>query len=597
MDTIFGNILFQIDGLSILFALPVIIVSFSAFLFSRFYFPEKKDKKEWNTTVIFFPVLIFSILFLIVVRNTFAFIIGWEIMALSAFFLVLTEHKEGEVRKAANLYIVLTHLCTLFIIASIAIIYKITGSFNYPDIKSIDSSLFESKLLFVFIMAGFGLKAGLIPLHIWLPSTHASAPSHISAVMSGLLIKMGIYGILRFTSFFNTLPASWGTIIFILGVLSAILGVIFAIAQHDIKRLLAYHSIENIGIILMGIGLGYIGLSTNNTKIAVLGFAGSLLHIVNHALFKSLLFLGAGSVIKKTGTRDINKMGGLWSKIPFTFATFLVASAAISGLPPFNGFISELFIYLGMFNSTVYAHKSYATFVLLLGIPGLAIVGGLAAACFIKVNSIVFLGKNRNNDNLASISETAPLKIPLGLLAILCITIGIFPYIMKYPIETAITALIGLNVDLSSYFPFKEISLFNISLYTAFILGFILFKMVYRKKITYLEETWGCGYNFPDNRMQYTATSFSQIIVDIFKFLLRPERTSIVQKQFYPKKTSFHTHVKDLFLDGVYMPLLTWIDNLSKYVRKMQSGNLNLYILYVVAAMCLITIYGIVALW
>jgi len=331
----------------------------------------------------------------------------------------------------------------VFIFLAVAVCYKITGSFGFPETGSIDAGTADGLVLFLLVIAGFGIKAGIIPLHVWLPSAHANAPSNVSAIMSGLMIKMGVYGIIRFLSFFYNVPVYWGVLIFIAGIVSALIGVIYAIAQHDLKKLLAYHSIENIGIILMGIGLGLAGLSMNNTAIAVLGFAGAMLHVFNHATFKSLLFMGAGVIIKYSGTKKMDNMGGLAKRLPFTFYTFLIASISISGLPPFNGFISEFFIYIGMFNILSNFEVDALNFFQLLGIPSLALVGGLAVACFIKVNGTVFMGQNDNEKSLKeqTFHETNLLKFTLGIPAIICILIGVVPYIMKIPLENAIFAI------------------------------------------------------------------------------------------------------------------------------------------------------------
>jgi len=599
INTFFGQASGQLDGLSKFFIIPLSIISVCAFLYSFYYFPESGHKKEWTITSIFLPLMTFSMVMIILAKNLIMLLIFWEIMAVSAFFLLLTEHKHYEVRDAAKLYIILTHFCTFLIFIASILIYKYTGSFDFPKTGSLESNTTISIGIFVFTLIGFGIKAGILPLHIWLPSAHANAPSGVSAVMSGLMIKMGVYGIIRFLSFFNHPPLLWGLIIFALGIASGIIGVVLAIGQHDIKRLLAYHSIENIGIILMGLGLGIAGMATGNEIAMVLGFAGSIFHILNHATFKSLLFLGAGVIINASGTRQMDEMGGLAKKIPYTFGTFLIASASISGLPPFNGFVSELFIYLGMFAIISKSSLLPLNFLQLMGIPALALIGGLAAACFLKVNSAVFMGTNPKLQNTpqSRFQEPFSLKISLGIPAVICLTLGVFPYILKSPLESAVYSISGTYFNLLNYFPFKELSIFVAIFYIFLILGLLIFKLIFKNKIEYVDETWGCGYIKPSHKFRYTATSFAEIISGIFNFILnthfqRKEITGI-----FPEKAYFKSHAPDIFLDKIILPFFKFLDGILSPIRKLQAGNLNLYLLYKLIAIVFLVIYGVILIW
>lgn len=599
IPTFFGNLTGYFDGLSKFFIIPISIVPVCAFIYSIYYFREDNHKKEWTNLSIFFPIMTFSMVGIILAKNLIMLLIFWELMALSAFFLLLTEHTHPEVINAGKIYIILTHICTFFVFIASVLIYKATGTFDFPKAGVLDAGSSLGIAIFAFTIAGFGIKAGILSLHVWLPSAHANAPSNVSAVMSGLMIKMGIYGIIRFTSFFNNMPVWWGVIIFVLGLVSGVVGVILAIGQHDIKRLLAYHSIENIGIILMGLGLGFAGVSTHNTIVMALGFAGAILHIFNHAVFKSLLFLGAGVIINASGTRQIDSMGGLGKKIPFTFGTFLVASASISGLPPFNGFISEFFIYLGMFALLGKSSLLPLNFLQLMGIPGLALIGGLASACFIKVNSSVFMGMNPNLNSLpqSRFGEPFVMKVALGVLALLCAVVGVFPYILKSPLEGAILELSGIMVNLSDFFPFKELSIFVMVFYGIFIVTTIIFNKIYKNKIEYIPDTWGCGYTKPSHKFRYTATSFAEIISSFFNFILKPHIKRDQIRNAFPEKASFSSHVPDIFLDNIMLPFVDMLNKIVTPVRKIQAGNLNLYLLYKLLAIILFIIYGVYLTW
>jgi hydrogenase-4 component B len=599
INTFFCQTTGQLDGLSKFFLIPLAIISVCTFLYSFYYFPESDHKKEWTITSIFLPLMTFSMVMVVLAKNLIMLLIFWEIMAVSAFFLLITEHKDCEVRDAAKLYIILTHFCTFLIFVASILIYKYTGSFDFPGAGSLDSNTSLGIGIFIFTLIGFGIKAGILPLHIWLPSAHANAPSSVSAIMSGLIIKMGVYGIIRFISFFDNPPLIWGLIIFAIGIASGIIGVVLAIGQHDIKRLLAYHSIENIGIIFIGLGLGLAGMSTDNEIAMVLGFAGAIFHILNHATFKSLLFLGAGVIIKASGTRQMDEMGGLAKKIPYTFGTFLIASASISGLPPFNGFVSELFIYLGMFAIISKSNLLPLNFLQLMGIPALALIGGLASACFLKVNSAVFMGTNPNLQNTPpnKFKEPISLKISLGIPALICLSLGFFPYILKSPLENAIYSITGRYFNLLNFFPFKELSIFVAIFYVFLILGLLIFNTIFKNKIEYVDETWGCGYIKPSHKFRYTATSFAQIISGIFNFILNTQFHRKEVTGIFPEKVYFKSHVPDIFLDKTILPFFKFLDGMLSPIRKLQAGNLNLYLLYKLIAIVSLVIYGVILIW
>src|SRR5262249_18455468 len=374
----------------------------------------------------FYGTLTAAMALLVIAQNGILFLFGWEIMALSAYFLVATDDRDRQDCETAWGYLGAAHTATLCLFALFGLLYAASGSFALTPLASASLTPGMKTAIFVLTLVGFGLKAGIMPLHVWLPSSHAMAPSHVSAIMSGVIIKMGIYGLVRITSLVPNPPVEWGGAILGLGVVSGVLGVVFAVAQHDLKRLLAYHSIENIGIILMGVGLALVGRSLGRADWIILGLCGGLLHVWNHAFFKALLFLSAGSVIHAVHTREIDHLGGLARRMPRTALGFLIGAVAICGLPPLNGFVSEFLIYLGLFGTLgledgpTFAGAAFA-------VPALALIGTLAVACFVKVFGAVFLGTARSEHARHAHESGFAMLGPMGVLAGCCVFIGLAP--------------------------------------------------------------------------------------------------------------------------------------------------------------------------
>jgi hydrogenase-4 component B len=430
----------KLDPLSAFFVATILAVSALAALYSAHYLDEAERAPRTAAQYLFFSLLVAAMALVVTAANLVTFLLAWELMSLASFFLVAYAYEAGENRRAGYLYLVFSQVGAMFIFAAFGLIYAHSGSLEFSGAKG----LTETAKILVFVLAfiGFGSKAGVFPLHVWLPHAHPAAPSHISAVMSGVMIKTGIYGILRIYTILEGPGALFGDIVLIAGMVSGILGVVYALGQHDLKRLLAYHSVENIGIILIGLGLGMIGLAEGQPLMAALGFGGGLLHVLNHAIFKSLLFMGAGMVLHQTGTRTIDILGGLLKKMPITGATFLIGSLAISGLPPFNGFVSEFLVYFGGFKGVSLSGTSFA--LSLLGIVSLAIIGGLALACFTKVVGIVFQGEPRSEAARVQEEKGGAMLLSMLILAAACIGIGVFPTGFM---QMAIEASSALGVD------------------------------------------------------------------------------------------------------------------------------------------------------
>ncbi len=423
-----------IDPLSAFFLIPIFVVFLCGSIYANGYWPAASHRSTEPGMTFFYGLLTAAMAMVAVSRNGVLFLIAWEVMALSAYFLLITEHDEPEVRTAGMVYLVATHIGTAALFVLFSLLRLHTSSFLFPGTAGLHIPAAAASLLFVAALVGFGSKAGLMPMHIWLPAAHANAPSHVSAMLSGVMLKMGIYGILRFISFVPDRPLWWGELLTVVGLVSAFMGISLAASQRDIKRLLAYSSIENIGIITTGIGIAMIGQTTGNPRLAWLGMAGALLHVLNHSFFKPLLFMSAGSVIHATGTREIDRMGGLSKHMRWTAFLSLCGVIAISGLPPFNGFVSEFMLYMGFFGEAASSMVYVA-----LGAPVLALVGGVAVISFVKLYGVAFLGNPRSEQAAHSHESPALMLIPMAVLAVACLMAGLVPQAFV-PLVTAAMA-------------------------------------------------------------------------------------------------------------------------------------------------------------
>jgi hydrogenase-4 component B len=525
---------------------------------------------------------------LVIARNAVLFLVGWEIMALSAFFIVTTEDHKQEVRDVGWLYMAATHIATLCLFALFALLRSGVGSFSLIPISAGAMSTTVEAAVFTLALVGFGLKAGIMPLHVWLPGAHAMAPSHVSALMSGVLIKMGIYGLVRVTSLFPNPPLAWGGVLLTLGIASGVLGVVYALGQHDLKRLLAYHSIENIGIIVMGLGLALIGRSLNRDELIVLGLSGALLHVWNHALFKALLFLSAGSVIHATHTREIDHLGGLARRMRWTSGLFLIGAVAICGLPPLNGFISEFLLYLGFFSTVretakpIYGAAAFAA-------PTLALIGALALACFVKAFGTVFLGMPRSKHSEHASESGSAMVAPMLVLAACCLIIGVAPQGLTAVLDSGVRAWapqIGDRLPLLTHLaPLRSIGMIAMSLLVAILVGSFAFGIRLRATAVTAARTWGCGYVRPSPRMQYTSSSFAQMVVGFFSKVLLPITNAPHIHRLFPSATQFHSEVPDAVLDRAIWPMFRLLAGLVTRLRVLQHGSIQLYLLYVFAAL------------
>ncbi len=586
------KVAFGIDSLSAFFLVPIFGLSLLTGLYAWGYV---RDKGHLISSLPFFPLLVATMAVTVAARDGLSFLICWELMSLSSLFLVMAEHEIKEVRHAGWIYLVATHVATAFLIVFFILLSQKAGSLTFDDFTSLSLSPFLAGSLFIMALIGFGAKAGIFPLHVWLPHAHPAAPSYISALMSGILIKMGIYGIFRSLTFLGSPPLWWGSILILLGIVSAVLGVLYALMQHDLKRLLAYHSVENIGIIVIGMGLGLIGMAQNNLVIEGIGLTAALFHVWNHALFKGLLFLGAGNVAHATHTYTLNRLGGLLKKMPVTAVTFLIGSLAICGLPPFNGFMSEWLLYMGLFRGS-YTFSHFPLFLMAAGILGIALAGGLAMACFAKVFGIIFLGEPRSP--ISDIKESpSTLTTPLAILAFLCLGIGLFPQMI---LPTLASVVQNLDSNLSSYSqlseilsPLRTLSLILVPLLSLMILFALFYRWAFRKKTLTKAATWDCGYAFPSPRMQYTASSFAEPLGTLFRTLLKPVIHFRKLEGFFPATGHFEEQVRDLSERAFFTPLFEKGSSLFSWIRKRQRSRVQDYLALIFITLIFLLIWEV----
>ncbi len=578
----------RLDGLSAFFLVLVCVVGAAGAVYAGEYWPDTAHPRSAKTGRVWWSVMLFSLGFVLLASDGLHFLIGWEIFTLSAYFLITSDRQGCEVRAAGWLYLVASHAATLALFAFFTTLAARTGSWELGPMKDHP----ELAPLFWLALFGFGLKAGLFPLHIWLPSAHANAPSHVSAMLSGVTLKMGIYGLMRFSGWLP-LPdgAGWG--VALLGVTSAVLGVAFALGQHDLKRLLAYHSVENIGIILIGLGFALVAVQQGNPLWGRLALAGALLHVWNHGLFKPLLFFGAGSVLHGTGTREMSRLGGLWRVMPWTAGWFALGAVAISGLPPLNGFVSEWLVYLGLFDATL-SHGPSAWAAIPAAIL-LGVTGALALACFTKVCGVVFLGAPRSHA-AANAHECGPaMRGSMLVLGAACVAIGLAPVIF-WP--AVVRAMDVWNPGWSGAAP--PVSLSALSVFHAVLavlalaLAGWLWRRVRRGGLT-RALTWDCGYLLPTARMQYTAGSFAGIINEWFAWILRPERHQQLPENLFPTGALHTEHTPETVLEKIVQPTALLVMRVSTAARSLQHGRVQAYLLYLligVAALSLIVLLG-----
>lgn len=583
-----GHVSLGVDALSAWFLMTIGLLAACLAPYSAAYMRPFEGREPVHRFGALMCVLLASLVLFVAASDTVMLLIGWESMTLSAFLLVIFCDERAEVRRGAWMYLIATHLATaMFLLPLIGLLFSATHTTDFSDIAPTlqnETRPFLTTLFFLGL-AGFGAKIGFFPVHIWLPAAHPVAPTPVSALLSGIVVKMGIYGVLRLLTWLPALPAFCGACLLGVGIVSGVMGVLYALAQHDLKRLLAYHTIENIGIIAIAIAVGMLGKTANQPAVATLGFAGALLHVTNHALFKGLLFLSAGNVLHGTGTLMIERLGGLAKKTPANALFFLTGAIAICGLPPLNGFVSEWVIYAGLLTG-IQQHIGVSGGVPALGVFSLALMGSLALACFAKVFGVVFLGTPRDATIDAHATPLA-MKLSMSGLAIACVFIGLAPGLWVPLTYGATGILMGLEADQVAV-SFRNVldvgSRISVmaALFLCIVVGLALFRHALRvqgRKRLDPEtvppvNTWGCGYARPEARMQYSAASFALPLICAFRGLLWPEYKLVAPEGPFPAKSHAEMHTPDLAEHDLFAPLFRGTARLFSMYRNVTWSGL-----------------------
>jgi len=585
-----GDIAVRIDALSGWFILLINFTLVTGALYGLQYM--KSYRKQSSNITIHCIAYLFTqsmLTIICVVQNALVFLFAWETMALSVAMLILFEHYKPDTIKAGINYIIQSHLCIVFLSLGFIWVASRTNSYDFNAISNFSSTLssFGSMALFLCFFIGFAFKAGFVPFHTWLPYAHPAAPSHISGVMSGVVIKIGIYGILRMILLIKTDYTLLGFIILFISIVSGVYGVMLAILQHNLKKLLAYHSIENIGIIGIGIGLGTIGIGTNNLLLTTLGFAGGMLHVLNHSLFKSLLFYGAGNVYQATHTMNIEHLGGIVKRMPHTSILFLVAALAICGLPPLNGFVSEFLIYSGLFNG-LKTGNMVSMLSLLISVFGLVIIGGLALLCFTKAFGAVFLGNSRHHFPHPPTESSAGKLIPMYMVMGLILAIGLCPNfflgMLSEPLKLftdklSLSAEAAYTVTNTGY-TMMYIGWCSTGLIVLTGIIFFIRKKITAQKPVAITPTWSCGYVGNTAKMQYSASSFVRTYRKLAEPLLSIYKKKKEIKGIFPRDGWRETHPYDIVEEWLIDIPLKQIKYFLGKFRFLQNGMIQMYTLY-----------------
>lgn len=586
----------SLDPLSAFFVLLIAVGATAATLYSRGYLShalERKSPAHLSLHYVALAVMSLSMLGVVVSDGGYSFLFFWELMTVASFLLILFDAERREVRRAALAYLIMMHIGFVLLVIGFVRLRLATGSASFAALTPYFADHAFLPLFLVFL-AGFGMKAGLFPMHVWLPEAHPAAPSHVSALMSGVMIKTGVYGILRVVAALGTPEAlrTAGLVILAAGIATGLWGVILAAAQNDMKRLLAYSSIENIGVIFIGIGIALLGKSSGNPSVTVCGIAGALLHTLNHSFFKSLLFFGAGNVLTQTGTTSLDSLGGAARHMPLTAILFLVGTAAICALPPFNGFVSELLIYSGMFKGIASGSDVLAS---AAGLAALALIGGIVVLAFAKLYGIVFLGTPRSHE-VAEASEVdnfrlAAMALPLaGILFV-----GLFPVTAVTVVTRAAGFFVRMPVSASDWLLAPTLTAVG---RTAWLLIAVVAALAWlrhralRARKVAQGPTWGCGFTAPNIRMQYTGESFSEGLQSIMPSLTRQdgEGDAVVKSEIFPSAHRFDIRRKDRIGNLLSAWWVELLHQINLRVMRLRTGKINHYILFALAFLTLIFI-------
>jgi formate hydrogenlyase subunit 3/multisubunit Na+/H+ antiporter MnhD subunit len=587
-DASHGAFSVEVDALSAFFLLPVLGLSALAAVYGGDYLLAYRHEKSLASPWFFFNVFLVGMVMVVVARTAFLFLVAWEVMSVAAYCLVMFEHEKADVRKAGWVYLVATHLGVAFLFLAFLLLGRNAGSLEFGAFRAVPAlGAGWAGLIFLLALVGFGAKAGFVPFHVWLPEAHPAAPSHVSALMSGVMIKMGLYGMLRVLTFLGQPAPWWGPTLAGLGLLTGLVGIALALQQRDVKRVLAYSSIENMGLIGLALGVGMWGWASDLPAVAALGVAAGLLHVWNHALMKGLMFLAVGSVLHATGTKDMEKLGGLMKRMPWTASAMMVGAVAISALPPLNGFVSEWLMYLGLIKCGFVSNDS-RSLMALFAAGFLALIGSLAAVAFVRLSGIVLLGSPRSEAARHAHESSPWMLAPMLLLVVLCLGMAMVPGPVTGWLIGSLEEILGREAGQSlvglesSEAPLYMVGNINAWTLIAVAVVALVLRALLRKAVWSEGPTWGCGYARPTVRMQYTGRSFAEMIAEhLLPRFLRPHTARRAPRNLFPSKSDFGSESTDPVSEKVYEPFFrTWAERFSR-LRVLQQGKVHVYLVYI----------------
>ena len=602
-----GGLSFRLDALGAIFLAVVSAVAVPVAVYGYEYTAAYDGRYSARWTALQTGAFLLAMSLVVCASSVLTFVLAWELMAVTSWLLVITEHERPQSVSGGLWYLSMAHLGLAALLGAFFLLGSgASVSWSFDALRAGAGSLTPGarNAVFLLALAGFGSKAGLVPLHVWLPRAHPAAPSHVSALMSGVMVKLGIYGLLRVVlDILGGGPLWWGATVVAVGAATALTGVLYALIDDDLKRLLAYSTVENVGLIALGLGAGFVFLSLSQPEAAALAFMAALLHVVNHAAFKSLLFLGAGAVLHATGERDLNRLGGLIKRMPWSAASFLVGALAIAALPPFNGFVSEWLLFQSFLPGVASSRASVAI-LLTLGVGALALTGGLAAATFVKAFGIAFLAIPRSPEAERAHEAGWPMRIGMGVLAVACPALAV----LSIPLLSVIGAAVGslgrfpAPRAASSWLVFEtpqamaRMSPLAIAAVLAGVTAAAALAVGLRSRRRRVDDTWGCGRIVHTPRMEYTSTAFAEPLRRIFGELYRPTEDLSVTvhpgTQYHISAITYRTAVHPWFERGLYDPLMRAVGYVAGLARALQSGSVNAYLAYIV--LVLVVLLGMV---
>ena len=593
-DASHGVFCVGVDALSAFFLLPVFGLSALAAVYGGNYLLAYRHEKSLGGAWFFFNLFVAGMVMVVLARTAVLFLVAWEVMSVAAYCLVTFEHEKADVRKAGWVYLVATHLGVAFLLLAFVLLGRNAASLEFEAFRAMPTlGAGWAGLIFLLAVIGFGAKAGFVPFHVWLPEAHPAAPSHVSALMSGVMIKMGLYGMLRVVTFLGQPAPWWGAMLAGLGLLTALIGIALALQQRDVKRVLAYSSIENMGLIGLALGVGLWGWASQLPLVAALGFTAGLLHVWNHALMKGLMFFAAGSVLHGTHTKDMEQLGGLMKRMPWTGSAMLVGAVAITALPPLNGFVSEWLMYLGLLKCA-FATNDSRSLPAFFGVGLLALIGSLCVVAFVRLTGIALLGSPRSHAAQQA-HESSPWMIgPMVLLVFLCLAAAIFPQTvtgwMSGPLHQVLGREAGhilLELELAEA-PLFVVGYFNAAVLIAIAAGMLALRAWSRRRVQTQGATWACGYVRPTVRMQYTGRSFAEMIGErLLPRFLRPHTARRAPRGLFPAASEFRSDSPDPMSEKVYEPFFrSWAERFSR-LRVLQQGKLHVYLVYILLVVVL----------